>query len=238
MGRNNYFQFKQFRVTQEKSAMKVGTDGVLLGAWAPVNGTEKSILDIGAGTGLISLMLAQRTDALITAIEIDPDAAQEAEENVKKSPWPAQIEVLNLSFQEYSVSCTRKFDLIVSNPPYFINNSKNHNARLTLARHNDFLPLHDLAEGIKRILYPDGNAAIIFPPEPASIFIKLAKLNGLHLYHTTEITPKPFMEPHRLLLAFSPIQRERLTNRIAIHNETSDYTDEYKELTRSYYLNF
>ena len=115
---NNYFQFKQFRIEQEKSAMKVGTDGILLGAWVNIS-KVKSILDIGTGTGLIALMLAQRCDANITGIEIESSAAEEALENANNTPWKNRLTIQNISLQEFSTTSKNKFDLIVSNPPFF-----------------------------------------------------------------------------------------------------------------------
>ena len=129
MGRNNYFQFKQFTIIQEKAAMKVGTDGVLLGAWTGVSGA-KSILDIGAGTAVIALMMAQRTNAKITGIEIEKNAATEAAENAANSPLgQPHKNCADISFQEFTQNCTERFDLIVSNPPFYVNgrHSKNEN---------------------------------------------------------------------------------------------------------------
>ena len=117
---NDYFKFKQFTIHQDKCAMKVGTDGVLLGAWAEC-ANAKGILDIGTGTGLIALMIAQRSNAKIDAVEIDETASKQAKENIKKSLWNDRIEILNISFQDFSKSTNEKYDLIVSNPPYFQN---------------------------------------------------------------------------------------------------------------------
>ncbi|MDD2381516.1 MAG: methyltransferase, partial [Mariniphaga sp.] len=139
MGRNNYFQFKHFSIIQENAAFKVGTDAVLLGSWVNIS-TAKTILDIGTGTGIIALMMAQRSTARITGIEIEKNAAEEATGNVKNSPWNQRVNILNTSFQDFVKAHTGVFDLIVSNPPFFTNSQKSKCNLLALARHNDLLP--------------------------------------------------------------------------------------------------
>ena len=179
MGRNNYFQFKQFKIIQEEAAMKVGTDGVLLGAWASVNGV-KSVLDVGTGTGVIAIMLAQRSTAQIMGIEIEKNAAEEADFNSQNSPFSKRISIKNLPFQELAETTQNTFDLIISNPPFFINNTKTPNPSRTIARHNDLLPLMDLVNGNVKLLEENGKLALILPVNEAEKFIKIAKNQGLH----------------------------------------------------------
>jgi len=238
MGRNNYFQFKQFKIIQEKSAMKVGTDGGLLGAW--VNNSEvKTALDVGAGTGLISLMIAQRTSARVLGIEIEKNAAEEANENVENSPWKNRVAIKNISFQKFAATSKEKFDLIISNPPFFSNSYKNEIANLAIARHNDLLPFSELIKSSKKLLAGNGRLAIILPVIQAEEFIKLAKPEGLNLSRLTKVKPKATKEPNRFLMEFTKKQTPFKKDYLIIYNKTStDYTESYKQLTRDFYLNF
>jgi len=238
MGRNNYFQFKQFKIIQEKAAMKVGTDGVLLGAWTNVSGV-KNILDAGTGTGVIALMLAQRSDAQITGIEIENKAAKEAAENANYSNWNNRISIKNISFQQFAETSTKKFDLIVSNPPFFVNNQKSKDNNLAIAKHNDLLPFSEMISGSIKLLEHNGKLALILPVEPAKIFIELAYKNGLFLNRLTQVRPNYRKEVHRFLMEFSKNKTEIETFELAIHeDDRSDFTPKYKNLTKEFYLNF
>lgn len=238
MAKNNWFQFKQFRIIQERAAMKVGTDGVLLGAWADVS-TARTILDIGAGTGLIALMMAQRSEAKVTGIEIEKNAAEEAIENAKNSPWNQQITILNISFQDFVKSKPGLFDRIVSNPPFFTNSQKSKCGNLAMAKHNHLLPWADLAHGITRLLVPDGKLAIILPVTAVSEFVKMAEKEKLFLLRETEVRPNNLKYPHRYLMEFGYNKAETEKNFLNIHNDNGvGFTDQYKELTRDFYLNF
>ncbi len=159
MGHNNYFQFKQFLIRQEKSAMRIGTDGVLLGAWTDTSHSE-NILDIGTGTGLIAIMLAQRSNAKITGVEIEVQAANEAIQNGENSPWPDRIDIVHSPFQKFAAETCDKFDTIVSNPPYFTNAVKNRQDEKSLARHNHLLPFNELLQGVSKILSNDGKLSL------------------------------------------------------------------------------
>ncbi|MDP3914198.1 MAG: methyltransferase, partial [Bacteroidota bacterium] len=181
MPRNNYFQFKQFRIVQERSAMKVGVDGVLLGSWADISGAKR-ILDIGTGTGLIALMMAQRNpDAQIDALEIEPEAFQEAVFNIQQSPWNERIQIELCSFQEFSGKADLKYDLIVSNPPYFTNGHKAPLENRSTARHSDSLPLGDLISGAIGLLNKTGKIALVLPIESLQEITTLADLNKLFI---------------------------------------------------------
>ena len=161
--RNQFFKFKQFSVNQDNCAMKVGTDGVLLGAWCDVE-SAKMVLDIGTGTGLIALMIAQRTDcALIDAVEIDKSAYVQASGNFKDSRWCGRIGVFNLDFKQYVDECNTKYDLIVSNPPYFENSLKSSNLERTMARHTDSLSFDELLHGASMLLSESGIISLIVP---------------------------------------------------------------------------
>lgn len=238
MGRNNYFQFKQFKIIQEKSAMKVGTDGALLGAWADVSGA-KQILDIGTGTGLIALMLAQRSDAEVWGVEIEKNAAEEAEFNVRNSPWNDRVFIENKPFQDFVKECKNSFDVIVSNPPFFSNSYKNEEKNKAIARHNHLLPFSELVRGAKHVLNEKGSLAIVLPNIPALEFIEIAKQSNLYLQRLTMVQPKSTKESNRFLLEFGlnpGVLKE--DNLIIYTDSSSDFTDMYKELTRDFYLKF
>ena len=236
MGRNNYFQFKQFKIIQEKAAMKVGTDGVLLGAWTRIS-DAKTILDIGTGTGVIALMMAQRSEAGITGIEIEKKATLEASENVNHSPWKNRISVENISFLEFVKTNDKKFDLIISNPPFFVDNQKSRDKDLAIAKHNDLLPFSEMISGSIKLLQKDGRLALILPVEPAQIFIESACKKGLFLNRLTKVRPYNRKEIHRYLMEFSENKSETETDELNIHEDDgSGFTQKYKTLTREFYL--
>jgi tRNA1Val (adenine37-N6)-methyltransferase len=236
MGRNNYFKFKQFTVIQEHSAMKVGIDSVLLGAWAGIQEAQ-TILDVGTGTGLIALMMAQRSDANITAVEIDESACREALMNVHNSQWPDQIEVLHTTFQEFEKATDQRFDCIVSNPPYFENSSRPDDLNRRNARHNDELPFTNLIEGSMRLLRENGHLSVILPVDISEKFIRKAATLGLFLNRTTWIKHKPEKPYHRRLLEFSR-NKTALEESILVIESNREYTEDYKKLTREFYLAF
>lgn len=237
MGGNNYFQFKQFRIEQEQSAMKVGVDGVLLGAWADVS-NARNILDVGTGTALIALMMAQRSLAKITAVEIEKKAATEAKRNIAASPWQERVKVVNTSFQDFAVTADTTFDLIVSNPPFFTNAPKASGNERTLARHNDALPFTELIKCASDILNEDGGLAIIIPAEGFNDLLGIANSNGLFLKHKTEVKPKSPKKVNRLLLQWSKKKTETRVDSLTIFNEDGSFTNEYIRLTRDFYLKF
>ena len=231
------FRFKQFTVFQSECAMKVGTDGVLLGAWADTHNATR-ILDIGTGTGLLALMLAQRAPhAEITASEIDPAAVEQAAANAQNSPWGDRIRIIGGDFGKHIFK--EKFDLIVSNPPYFCNSLKNPDEKRKTARHDDTLTQETLAKGIAEIIAKNGTACVIYPTAEGESFIKTASYFGLHCTKRTDIHPQPGSPVKRLLLQFSPTEGTTITDAITIENgERHQYTDEYIALTKDFYLNF
>jgi len=238
MSKNNYFRFKQFTVCQEKSAMKVGTDGILLGAWTGIEDC-KQILDVGTGTGLIALMLAQRSDAQITAIEIEQNAASEAKQNIGSSPWKNRINVQNISFQEYAASNQSRFDLIVSNPPFFSNSLKAKNKQRRLARHSDSLPLPELIYCSEKLLKKDGRLAVILPVKPSTELIKLAGSNQLYLHQLTKVYPNTEKPHNRFLMEFSKEKCTTRTSDLYIENlSPKEYSEQYKNLLKDFYLLF
>lgn len=233
------FAFKQFVVKQHLSAMKVGTDAVLLGSWTPVEGAE-NVLDIGTGTGVIALMLAQRSDARIDAIDIDEASCLEAEENVRSSRWGHRIRILHTSFQEFSWEGDARYDLIVSNPPYFKDCSKASFFERTKARHTDLLSYEDLASGVSRLLRDCGRFCLILPQKESEIFRDLAISYKLFLTKLTRVrtTPEKATEK-RLLMQFQKkptcFQEDHL---VIEQGGRHSYTEEYRRLTRDFYLAF
>ncbi|MDM8532256.1 methyltransferase [Anaerolineales bacterium HSG25] len=237
---NNYFRFKQFTIQQEQCAMKVGTDGVLLGAWADITDCTR-VLDIGTGTGLIALMLAQRSEPTthIEAIEVDTAAAQQAQENVTQSPWSERVAVYQGEIQQYQPVV--RYDLLVSNPPYFERSLKaSHQARTT-ARHADSLTQHDLLQATQRLLSPHGRLAVIYPTKTAETFLEQAAAFGLTCRRKLWVKPKPHLPPKRLLLELTPIANSvTLTEQTLTleHTARHDYTAEFMALTKTFYLKF
>jgi tRNA1Val (adenine37-N6)-methyltransferase len=236
MAKNTYFQFKQFKIIQQKAAMKVNTDGVLLGAWTNLEGVN-SVLDIGTGTGLIALMIAQRSNAQITGVEIERNAAEEALENVQNSKWGNRIFIQNTSFQQFTEQAKGKFDLIISNPPFFTNSVKNTNPHLSIARHNHLLPFADIIAGTVKLLNKTGKLALILPFGEMDKFIVQASLNGLHLSRLTEVKPFPDKLPNRCLLEFGNENTIIEKSHISVFSEVkNEYSDEFKKLAADFYL--
>lgn len=234
---NNYFRFKQFVIKQESAAMKVGTDGVLLGAWADVENAN-SVLDIGTGSGLIALMIAQRCKARISSIEIDMPSALQANYNFEQSQWGDRLSVDTISLQEYSKKHTANFDLIVSNPPYFNRSLKSPSPRRTLTRHTDELDHTELLEGVSNLLNPDGRFCAVFPYTEGNLFIGEANNHGLYCNKKMFVQTKPNKSILRILLEFSFYEKLYQENTISIHNNEGEYTADYKKLTADFYLAF
>ena len=234
---NSYFRFKQFTIYQDKSAFKVGTDGVLLGACANVSGRKK-ILDVGTGSGLIALMLAQRCDSGITAIESDYDAYSQASENFTMSKWSSRIRSENCTLQDFNPE-NSGFDLIVSNPPYFIDSLKNPDPVKSNARHNDNLTHSDILAGADRLLFDDGLLQLIMPYEEGNIFIAEAQEHGFYCDSILKIRPVPSSEIRRIILGFTRKRTKPAERFLTIEKgKRHEFTEEYINLTKDFYLNF
>lgn len=219
--------------------MKVGTDGVLLGAWADCS-EAKRILDIGAGTGLIAIMLAQRSEGRIDAVEIEESAYGQAFENAGRSPWKDRIRVHHISFGEYQHAVQpRCYDLIVTNPPYFPNSLKPHSGERSMARHNDSLDMDILLTGAVRLLSDTGNFSLIVPFHNAEKNIETARSKELFCCRKSDVVPVPGKPPKRALLEFRREQAATEENTIIIEdNGRHGYSVAYKELTKDFYLAF
>ena len=277
-----FFRFKQFTVWHDRCAMKVGTDGVLLGAWCPLPITKyplpnsaasnspqgilyPRILDIGTGSGLIALMLAQRLSSqsptannlyTIDAIDIDADAVAQAQYNFEQSPWSFHLHAHHSTLQDWSPSLQRSnlqvkrssseanfkrsnlYSLIVSNPPYFQDSLKNPNAQRATARHTDTLSYAELIAHSARLLQEDGILALVLPIEAEQEILTLATDHGLHPTHITYVHSKPSKPAKRLLIALTPItdSQSPITDMMYIESENAPRSDEYKELTKDFYL--
>ena len=232
------FQFKQFTIQQDKCAMKVGTDGVLLGAWAPLPTRPYSILDIGTGTGVIALMLAQRSHAeQIDALEIDDAAYEQAVDNFENSPWADRLFCYHAGLDEFMDEPEDEYDLIVSNPPFYTEDYTTGDEQRDKARFNESLPFEDLTEAAGILLSENGIFCAIIPFKEEAKFIALANQEGLHLLKATRVKGTPTAEIKRSLLAFNwhannEVHIDELIIEIARH----EYTEEYINLTKDFYL--
>ena len=231
------FRFRQFSVRHDRCAMKVGTDGVLLGAWAPGG---RSILDIGTGTGLIALMMAQRfPEAHVTGIDIDGDAALQARENAAVSPFGPRIEVAHSSLAGFvaAASPPLSFDSIVCNPPFFLHSLKNPDARRSVARHADSLPFADLFRGVAALLAPSGVFSAIVPAEVFEAFTAEASIAGLFVSRLTRVRTTPRKPPKRSLVAFSRLRPDTLAEEECVMSRADGSRSEwYRGLTTEFYL--
>jgi tRNA1Val (adenine37-N6)-methyltransferase len=232
------FKFKQFSIEQDRCAMKIGTDGVLLGAWAPIENNPFSVLDIGTGTGIIALMLSQRSYAQqIDALEIDEDAYEQAVDNFENSPWSDRLFCFHAGLDEFVEEPEDEYDLIVSNPPFYTDDYKTENEQRDLARFADAMPFEDLVEAAGLLLSENGVFAIIIPFKEENNFIALAKEYELYPIKITRVKGTPTTEIKRSLLAFSRNENTPLlTDELIIETARHIYTPEYIELTKDFYL--
>jgi tRNA1Val (adenine37-N6)-methyltransferase len=232
---NPYFQFKRFTVWHDRCAMKVGTDGVLLGAWTDVSHAH-NVLDVGTGTGLVALMLAQRSDAKFDAIDLDQDACIQAESNVQASPFIGRITVRCIPFENYTESCDTKYDLIVSNPPYFADSLKCPDRQRAAARHNDTLPLLQLLEGSHRLLTEEGTLALILPYDRKNELEFCMVKCGFSYRRLTEVITVEGSNPRRILVEIGMKRTEPKIDRLVIERPRGSYTPEFVQLMKEYYL--
>ena len=232
-----HFQFKQFIIQQNKTAMKVGTDGVLLGSWAKISVKAERILDIGTGTGLISLMMAQRSSAkVIDAVELNTAAYQQAVENFKASNWSERLFCYHSSFQQFSNEIKGNYDLIISNPPFYISTQKTVLEDRAMARHSNHLPFSELLLGVAKLLNKKGSCAFIIPFSEQGNFIVLAEKKGLFPFQITHVKGNNESPIKRSLLQFSFGKNEILKKELAIEHSRHTYTKHYIELVKDFYL--
>ena len=222
--------------------MKIGTDGVLLGAWTPLINNPYNILDIGAGTGILSLMLAQRSNAapnnvgIIDAIEIDEDAYEQCVENFETSPWGDKLFCFHAGLDEFVDEPEDEYDLIISNPPFYTDDYKTDNTSRDLARFEDALPFEELIEAAALLLSDNGIFSVIIPYKEEEQFVSMCKELDLFPLKITRVKGTPTSEIKRSLLAFCRIEQTPLIDELVIEISRHNYTPEYIELTKEFYL--
>jgi len=232
------FTFKQFTVHQGACAMKVGTDGVLLGAWCPVDNVTR-VLDIGTGTGLLALMIAQRApQALVDAIELDEQAAEQARCNIALTSWSSRMQVFSTSVQQFCEIDYQLYDAIVCNPPYFVDSLKSPNASRTQARHTDTLTHDKLLSAANVLLTEQGALNVILPTLEADVFIEKAKKQQFSLSKVTNVLPTHTNVVKRRLMHFIRGDSQLVETQLVIETDRHVYTDDYKMLTKDFYLKF
>jgi len=234
---NKPFKFKQFSLQQDRTAMKIGTDGVLLGAWTSIANKPNSILDIGAGTGILSLMLAQRSIAeSIEALEIDEEAYEQCVENFESSPWADRLFCYHAGLDEFIEEIEEPYDLIISNPPFYSENVSSGDAARDRARQNQSLPFDELLDGASKLLAPEGIFSTIIPFKEESDFIALANSFDLYLNRVLRVRGNATSELKRSLLTFSFSKNAVQEDELTIEVERHQYTSEYQKLTKAFYL--
>jgi len=231
------FRFKHFSVAQDRCAMKIGTDAVLLGAWANVDSHPNSILDIGAGTGVLALMMAQRSSAeLIDAIELDDAAYEQCVHNFEASGWGDRLFCYHASLEEFTDEIEDTYELIISNPPFYTDSYKTDNDERNRARFEDAMPFHELLKSVSKLLSQTGQFNVIVPYSEESLFIELAKKEQLYPNNILHIRGQKSSPIKRSLMRFTfqekAIERGELTIEIARHQ----YTQDYISLTKDFYL--
>ncbi len=231
------FHFRQFSLQHHKSTMKVGTDAILLGVWAGVE-NKKRILDVGTGSGVIALLTACRSKADIDAIDIDIDSCTEALGNFQNSPFGERMNVVHNSFDKFSEIITSRYDLIISNPPFFTSGIVSPKEQREHARHNKLLDHKQICKGSDRLLDNNGILAIVLPTAIAVDFITTAENHGLYLNRRLDIIPKHGLKANRTNMEFSrkvPVKPKK--SEITLRNTNSEYTNEYKEIMNDYLVN-
>lgn len=236
---NNYFQFKQFKIEQEKSSMKVCTDSCLFGAWIADKIEQKiihpkNILDIGAGTGLLSLMITQKTSLQIDAVEIDENSYRQTVENFLESPWNQHLQAFYADIKSWNNNL--KYDLIISNPPFYENDLKANEKNKNLAKHDDGLTFTELLLAVKNNLSSDGNFAILLPYHRTEYFKKLAVESGFYLNEELHVKQTPKHSYFRGILFFGTKSTQPIFNEIIIKDEAGNYSKEFNFLLKDYYL--
>jgi len=231
------FQFKQFKIHQDQAAMKVGTDGVLLGAWTQISDTVNSILDIGSGTGLISLMMAQRSYVEnIDAVELNEDAYIQTVENFEQSDWGDRLFCYHASFQEFTNEIDDQYDLIISNPPFYTSTYKELSEDRAMARHSESLTYKELLKGTSKLLSKQGSCAFIIPHDEEVNFINVAGKYNLYPNKITRVRGTESSLIKRSLLQFSFYEKSIEIDELIIEIERHKYTSEYIDLVKEFYL--
>jgi tRNA1Val (adenine37-N6)-methyltransferase len=231
------FLFKQFAIHQDRCTMKVGTDGVLLGAWVDVSGVRNA-LDIGAGSGIIAIMLGQRApEAHIHAVEIEREAFDQAQANMQQAPWSDRLAIFHTAIQNYAAQHNGKYDLIVSNPPFFSGGTFSHQADRNSVRHTVKLPHGDLLAAVRTLLHDEGRFGVVLPYIEGLRFQELARSYKLYASKILEVRPKQAKPVERLLMQFEKQEREPQLDELVIqHDGPNEWTEAYQALTGAFYL--
>ena len=237
------FQFKRFEVVNERSAMKVNTDGVLLGASMTIRSSDRHLLDIGTGTGTIALMAAQRlengqSDYSISAIDIDEASATEAAANFISSPWSDNLQVFHTSLDEFTMTVVdREYDLIFSNPPYFEDSLNAPEIRRNNARHTSTgLSYREILDFASRYLTEEGRVSLVLPADIENSLCRHARMNGLHLFRIIRVRTVPRKAPSRIIAEFSRMRTDSVDDVVLTIQNEGKYTQEYLSLMHDFYL--
>ena len=238
MGRNSFFQFKQFRIEQDRSPMKVTTEGCIFAASIALEGDERTILDIGTGTGLLALMLAQRSSSQITGVELDADAANQAQQNFDESPWSERLRAVNQSIQAYAHDNVERFDLVISNPPYFTDHLKS-GRRKDIAIHDDQLSQSDLIKSVVTLLHEKGTFWVIYPALEFAVFESIAGTQGLQ--NVRKISVKNYRDSEEVFreigaFRFAGENVQTANSTVVIRGNDGAYSSELNMLLEDYYL--
>lgn len=230
------FFFKKFALFHHRSTMKIGTDAILLARWVEVS-PDDEVLDIGTGCGLIPLMLAQKGIKSADAVEIDNDSYEEAAQNFCNSAWKSQLFAINEDVKRYAAHCTKKYDLIVSNPPFFFGDNIPEKEKKGLARHTNTLSYNDLLVTVKKLLKPDGRFALVLPARESLTFLKNAENQGFYLEKEMKIVPIKGKEPNRINMQLVVNQADNVKSEtFVLRHPDHSFTKEYKEFLKDYYL--
>jgi tRNA1Val (adenine37-N6)-methyltransferase len=237
MKRTQDFHFKQFSIQHDKATHKVGTDAVLLGAWVNVSSATR-VLDIGTGSGVIALMIAQRTGSsvFIDGVEIQEADAIQASENAARSPWSDRVKIHHTSIEDFNES--HSYDLIVSNPPFFVNSSIPPVRARGIARHTNELTFESLLVAVKKLLTNNGSFAVILPLEESKIFSSMSMAEGFLMNRTMAVKSRDDKTVERVLMEFSRVEKSLELKSLTIHDEGNEWSSDYKNLTRDFYLKF
>ncbi|MBT3301341.1 MAG: methyltransferase [Bacteroidetes bacterium] len=236
--KKDYFHFKQFSLRQTSSAMKVGIDGILLAGWTNAIACQY-ILDVGTGTGLLALLLAQKSTAQIDAIEINKQAYLEASYNISESAWSSRLQLFHTSFQDYVKNCFQLYDLIISNPPFYNETIKSKQQARNMARNSESLELAEMLSCSKKMMHANSRLSFIYPYSREKEIKQSCSELGFNINRICFVKPKPSKDYHRILLELSMVESETKESELIIEGEKHlDYSLEFKALTKDYYLNF
>ena len=232
---NNFFKFKLFTVQQDRCAMKVTTLACIQGAWLPKMSLERA-LDIGAGTGLLSLMMAQKYDCQIDAVEIEDGAYSQLAENIAKSPWADRIHCFHENIIKFTKKNSKQYDFIISNPPFFSNQLKSPDSQINMARHENELTIKTLIKSCIHLLQEDGKISIMLPPVETKQLAQICTKYSLFISNQLVISDSANKAPKAVVTILSKKSCKRVSKNLIIKSENGDYSDDFKELLKDYYL--